>query len=159
MPDTWKNGEHVDHDPIVEARAAHLMGHQRRVARSAVAIQTGCRAACREQTAADVLEARKALLLFLSVRPNNTFGFLVPEATFCREYAQNQVSGTRFCHFSRDRHTPEPPRYRAFCGFLAPDTCISGLFTAPSCLSARSCPVPDGGGCSRRVWFGPWSLW
>ena len=68
MPDTWKNGEHVDHDPIVEARAAHLMGHQRRVARSAVAIQTGCRAACREQTAADVLEARKALLLFLSVR-------------------------------------------------------------------------------------------
>ena len=30
--------------------------------------QTGCRAACREQTAADVLEARKALLLFLSVR-------------------------------------------------------------------------------------------
>ena len=68
MPDTWKNGEHVDHDPIVEARAAHLMGHQRRVARSAVAIQTGCCAACREQTAADVLEARKALLLFLSVR-------------------------------------------------------------------------------------------
>ena len=68
MPNTWKNGEHVDHDPIVEARAAHLMGHQRRVARSAVAIQTGCRAACREQTAADVLEARKALLLFLSVR-------------------------------------------------------------------------------------------
>ena len=68
MPDTWKNGEHVDHDPIVEARAAHLMGHQRRVARSAVAIQTGCRAACRGQTAADVLEARKALLLFLSVR-------------------------------------------------------------------------------------------
>ena len=68
MPDTWKNGEHVDHDPIVEARAAHLMGHQRRVARSAVAIQTGCRAACREQTAADVLEARTALLLFLSVR-------------------------------------------------------------------------------------------
>ena len=68
MPDTWKNGEHVDHDPIVEARAAHLMGHQRRVARSAVTIQTGCRAACREQTAADVLEARKALLLFLSVR-------------------------------------------------------------------------------------------
>ena len=68
MPDTWKNGEHVDHDPIVEARAAHLMGHQRRVARGAVAIQTGCRAACREQTAADVLEARKALLLFLSVR-------------------------------------------------------------------------------------------
>ena len=68
MPDTWKNGEHVDHDPIVEARAAHLMGHQRRVARGAVAIQTGCRAACREQTAADVLEARRALLLFLSVR-------------------------------------------------------------------------------------------
>ena len=68
MPDTWKNGEHVDHDPIVEARAAHLMGHQRRVARGAVAIQTGCRAACRGQTAADVLEARKALLLFLSVR-------------------------------------------------------------------------------------------
>jgi len=68
MPNTWKNGEHVDHDPIVEARAAHLMGHQRRVARGAVAIQTGCRAACREQTAADVLEARKALLLFLSVR-------------------------------------------------------------------------------------------
>ena len=93
------------------------------------------------------------------LRPNNTFGFLVPEATFCREYAQNQVSGTRFCHFSRDRHTPEPPRYRAFCGFLAPDTCISSLFTAPSCLSARSCPVPDGGGCSRRVWVGPWSLW
>ena len=68
MPNTWKNGEHVDHDPIVEARAAHLMGHQRRVARGAVAIQTGCRAACREQTAADVLEARRALLLFLSVR-------------------------------------------------------------------------------------------
>ena len=68
MPNTWENGGHVDHDPIVEARAAHLMGHQRRVARSAVAIQTGCRAACREQTAADVLEARKALLLFLSVR-------------------------------------------------------------------------------------------
>ena len=63
MPNTWKNGEHVDHDPIVEARAAHLMGHQRRVARSAVAIQTGCRAACREQTAADVLEARRALVL------------------------------------------------------------------------------------------------
>ena len=68
MPNTWKNGEHVDHDPIVEARAAHPRGHQRRVARGAVAIQTGCRAACREQTAADVLEARKALLLFLSVR-------------------------------------------------------------------------------------------
>ena len=68
MPNTWENGGHVDHNPIVEARAAHLMGHQRRVARSAVAIQTGCRAACREQTAADVLEARKALLLFLSVR-------------------------------------------------------------------------------------------
>ena len=68
MPNTWENGGHVDHDPIVEARAAHLMGHQRRVARGAVAIQTGCRAACREQTAADVLEARKALLLFLSVR-------------------------------------------------------------------------------------------
>ena len=68
MPNTWKNGGHVDHNPSVEARAAHLMGHQRRVARSAVAIQTGCRAACREQTAADVLEARKALLLFLSVR-------------------------------------------------------------------------------------------
>lgn len=64
MPNTWENGGHVDHNPIVEARAAHLMGHQRRVARSAVAIQTGCRAACREQTAADVLEARKALLLF-----------------------------------------------------------------------------------------------
>ena len=63
MPNTWKNGEHVDHDPIVEARAAHLMGHQRRVARGAVAIQTGCRAACREQTAADVLEARRAQLL------------------------------------------------------------------------------------------------
>ena len=68
MPNTWENGGHVDHNPSVEARAAHLMGHQRRVARSAVAIQTGCRAACREQTAADVLEARKALLLFLSVR-------------------------------------------------------------------------------------------
>ena len=64
MPNTWENGGHVDHNPSVEARAAHLMGHQRRVARSAVAIQTGCRAACREQTAADVLEARKALLLF-----------------------------------------------------------------------------------------------
>ena len=64
MPNTWENGGHVDHNPIVEARAAHLMGHQRRVARSAVAIQTGCRAACREQTAADVLEARKALCSF-----------------------------------------------------------------------------------------------
>ena len=40
----------------------------------------------------------------LVVRPNNTFGFLVPEATFCREDAQNRVSGTRFCGFSRDRH-------------------------------------------------------
>ena len=59
MPDTMKNGEHADHDPTVEARAAHLMSHQRRVARSAVAIQTGCRAACREQTAAEVLEARR----------------------------------------------------------------------------------------------------
>ena len=68
MPNTWENGGHVDHNPSVEARAAHLMGHQRRVARSAVAIQTRCCAACREQTAADVLEARKALLLFLSVR-------------------------------------------------------------------------------------------
>ena len=68
MPNTWKNGEHVDHDPIVEARAAHPRGHQRRVARGAVAIQTGCRAACREQTAADVLEARRLCRLFLSVR-------------------------------------------------------------------------------------------
>ena len=68
MPNTWENGGHVDHNPSVEARAAHPRGHQRRVARGAVAIQTGCRAACREQTAADVLEARKALLLFLSVR-------------------------------------------------------------------------------------------
>ena len=50
MPDTLKNGEHVDHDPTVEARAAHLLSHQRRIVRSAVAIQTGCRAACREQT-------------------------------------------------------------------------------------------------------------
>ena len=68
---TWKNGEHVDHDPIVEARAARrtrAISAALRLARSAVAIQTGCRAACREQTAADVLEARKALLLFLSVR-------------------------------------------------------------------------------------------
>ena len=101
----------------------------------------------------------RPLHVLVHVRPNNTFGFLVPEATFCREDAQNPVSGTRFCHLSRDRHTPEPPRYRAFCGFLGPDTCISGSFTAPSCLSARSCPVPDGGGCSRRVWVGPWSLW
>ena len=43
MPNTWKNGGHVDHDPSVEARAALLMSHQRRVARGAVAIQTGCR--------------------------------------------------------------------------------------------------------------------
>ena len=68
MPDTLKNDGHVDDQPSVEARAAHLRSHQRHVARGAVAIQTGCRAACREQTAADVLEARKALLLFLSVR-------------------------------------------------------------------------------------------
>ena len=112
---------------------------------------------CRMRTGAD--RWPHSVSTHSRIRPNNTFGFLVPEATFCREDAQNPVSGTRFCHLSRDRHTPEPPRYRAFCGFLGPDTCISGSFTAPSCLSARSCPVPDGGGCSRRVWVGPWSLW
>ena len=58
MPDTWKNGEHVDHDPIVEARAAHLMGHQRRVARSAVAIQTRCYAACLEQSSSRGRDSR-----------------------------------------------------------------------------------------------------
>jgi len=61
MPDTLKNGEHVDHDPTVEERAAHLRSHQRRIARSAVAIQTGCRAACREQTAPKCLKRTMAV--------------------------------------------------------------------------------------------------
>ena len=58
-----------------------------RVAQSPV-IQTGCRAACREQTAAEVLEARKALLLFLSVRrvvyekaPSGPYPFLLKLVT------------------------------------------------------------------------------
>ena len=111
MPDTWKNGEHVDHDPIVEARAAHLMGHQRRVARSAVAIQTGCRAACREQTAADVLEARKALLLFLSVR---TVVYEKGPVRFPFDKAQAvrgvQLQGVKVARRPAPRRVPSRPR-------------------------------------------------
>ena len=58
MPNTWKNGGHVDHDPSVEARAARLMSHQRRVARGAVAIQTGCRPPEKWGTAGKSFEAR-----------------------------------------------------------------------------------------------------
>ena len=61
MPDTLKNDGHVDDQPRVEARAARWTRHQRHVARGADAIQTGCRAACREQTAAEVLEATVAV--------------------------------------------------------------------------------------------------
>ena len=61
-------------------------------------------------------------------------------------------------HFLVQRDIPVPPRYRGFSGFLASVPRISGLFTAPSCLSAHSFLVPGGRDASRMVWVGLWSL-
>jgi hypothetical protein len=89
------------------------------------------------------------------VRPNNTFGFLAPDTTFACEDAQNLVCGA----FSRANATHLcPPGIVVFQAFWHQIPRISGLFTAPSCLSAHSFLVPGGRDASRMVWVGPWSL-
>jgi hypothetical protein len=89
------------------------------------------------------------------VRPNNTFGFLAPDTTFACEDAQNLVCGA----FSRANATHLcPPGIVVFQAFWHQIPRISGLFTAPSCLSAHSFLVPGGRDASRMVWVGLWSL-
>jgi hypothetical protein len=94
-------------------------------------------------------------VLLRTLRPNNTFGFLAPDTTFACEDAQNLVCGA----FSRANATHLcPPGIVVFQAFWHQIPRISGLFTAPSCLSAHSFLVPGGRDASRMVWVGPWSL-
>ena len=98
--------------------------------------------------------AKTGKVLF-RLRPNNTFGFLAPDTTFACEDAQNLVCGA----FSRANATHLcPPGIVVFQAFWHQIPRISGLFTAPSCLSAHSFLVPGGRDASRMVWVGLWSL-